>query len=116
MVVRRVASEWSLPPVSGIARVPVVDAETASAKAAIEKALAELEETWGVKVLGVRLTAAGHMLDFRYRICEPDKATALFDRLTKPYLVDEASGTKLAVPNPPKVGPLRARSKPEANR
>jgi len=51
-----------------------------------------LEKTWGVKILGVRLSAAGHLLDFRYRVTDPEKAVPLFHRKTKPYLVDEASG------------------------
>jgi hypothetical protein len=66
-----------------------------------------MEEKWGVKIEGIRLTAAGHMLDFRYRIIDPDRALPLVDRTIKPYLIDLASNATLTVPTPAKVGPLR---------
>jgi len=79
----------------------------------------ELEEKWGVRVLGIRQSAGGYMLDFRYRIVDPEKAQPLMDRQFKPYLIHQESGAKFMVPSPPKVGPLRqtVRSgKPEAHR
>ena len=57
-----------------------------------------LEETWGIQVEGIRLSAAGYMLDFRYRVLDPEKAAALFDRKTKPYLIDQESGAKFMIP------------------
>jgi len=75
-----------------------------------------IEEKWGVKIIGIRLTANGYMLDFRYRVIDPEKALPLFDRKAKPYLIDQVSGAKFLVPNPPKVGALRSTRKPEANR
>jgi len=51
--------------------------------------------------------AAGYMLDFRYRLVAPNKAAPLFDERVKPYLEHPASGAKLIVPTPPKVGLLR---------
>lgn len=77
---------------------------------------ASLEEKWGVKVLGIRLTAEGYMLDFRYRVLDPEKTTPLFDRNIKPYLVDEATGAMFVVPEPPKVGALRNTRKPQPDR
>jgi hypothetical protein len=75
------------------------------------------EKTLGVKVVGLRLTSAGYMLDFRYRVTEPEKSPPLFDRSVVPYLIHEESGRKFAVPAPAKVGPLRATTrKPEAGR
>lgn len=59
------------------------------------------------------------MLDFRYRVVDPDKAVPILDFKVKPYLVDHKSGAKFAVPNPPKVGSLRQTTrsgKPVANR
>ena len=47
------------------------------------------------------------MLDFRFRVLDPEKAATLLRRQDKPYLIDEASGNKLAVPRMPKVGALR---------
>jgi hypothetical protein len=57
---------------------------------------------WGVKVEGIRLSAADYMLDFRYRVIDPEKAKPLLSRQVKPYLVDQESGAKLIVPAPPK--------------
>ncbi len=74
--------------------------------------LKALESQWGVKIVGIRRTAAGYMLDFRYRVTDPDKAAPLFVRKTKPYLIDQRTGARLVVPNPPKVGPLRTSDKP----
>ncbi|MHC4616861.1 MAG: hypothetical protein ACYTEQ_03815 [Planctomycetota bacterium] len=68
------------------------------------------QEKWGVQIVGIRLSAADYMLDFRYRVVDPNKAAPLLSRKVKPYLVDEASGAKLIVPAPPKVGSLRQKS------
>jgi hypothetical protein len=68
------------------------------------------EERWGVRIEGIRLTASGHMLDFRYRILDPEKASPLVNRTIKPYLIDQASGAKFMVPTPPKVGSFRQTS------
>ena len=72
---------------------------------------------WGMEVLGLTTSAAGYMLDFRYRVTDPDKALSFMDRQEKPYLIDQATGVRLFVPSPPKVGPLRQTSrKPVAGR
>lgn len=77
---------------------------------------AQLEEKWGIKVLGLRQSANGYMLDFRYRVLDADKAAPLFDRKVKPQLIDQATGATFAVPEPPKVGALRNTRKPVANK
>lgn len=73
-------------------------------------------EQWGVEITSLRLTARDHMLDFRYRVLEADKAAALFERQTKPFLLHQASGKVLAVPNTAKVGPLRNSDPPQEGR
>lgn len=75
-----------------------------------------IEDTWGIQIVGIRQTAAGHMLDFRYRVLDAEKAEALFVRQTKPHLIDQASGKVLAVPRMAKVGPLRTSDKPQEGR
>lgn len=78
-----------------------------------------LEEKWGIKIEGIRTSAGGYMLDFRYRILDAEKALYLLDRKNKAYLYDQASGAKFAVPAPPKVGSLRQKvkvGKPKENR
>ena len=69
----------------------------------------EIEQKWGVKILGIRQTANAFLLDFRFHVTDPEKANSLIGRGAKPYIIDEASGTKLSVPNMPKVGSLRAK-------
>jgi hypothetical protein len=64
-------------------------------------------EEAGVEVVGVRRTAGGHMLDFRYRVTDPEKAKEVLKRRTAVYLVHEPSGARLGVPDMPLVGSLR---------
>jgi len=74
------------------------------------------EQKWGISIEGIRLSAAGTMLDFRFRVLDSEKAAALFDRKVKPYLLHLESNYVLSVPNPPKVGPLRNSTKPKEGR
>ena len=82
----------------------------------IQNTRSSLEERWGIKLLSIRLSAEGYMLDFRYRVLDPEKAKPLFDRQSKPYLVDEVTGAMFVVPEPPKVGALRTTRKPVPDR
>lgn len=61
----------------------------------------------GIEVESLRLSAANYMLDFRYRAVDPERASILFDRQVKPYLIHENTGAKFLIPAPAKVGPLR---------
>jgi hypothetical protein len=71
------------------------------------KVVKELKERWGVELLGMRLTSAGYMLDFRFRVLDVDKALPLFDHRIKPHIVAERSNIKLPVPMAAKVGAFR---------
>jgi hypothetical protein len=71
-----------------------------------------LKRRWGVDVMGVRLSAAGHMVEFRYRVLDAEKAEPLFERLVKPHLIHEGTGAALSVPVPAKTGPLRTSDAP----
>ena len=78
-----------------------------------------IEGRWGIQILGVRLSGGDSMLDFRFRVLDPDKALPLTNPNRKPYLIDQASGAKLMAPSPPKVGTLRRTimvHKPKADR
>ncbi len=66
-----------------------------------------LRDKWGVEVIGINLTSAGYMLDFRFRVVDADKALPLFDHRIKPYVVADKSDIKLPVPMAPKVGAFR---------
>jgi hypothetical protein len=96
----------------GMATIPAGYAEEASPAQEPSK----LTQEWGVQVVAVRLSAAGYMVDFRYRITDSDKAANLLKRGQETFLLHEASGAKLPVSNS-KLGPMRQTAvKPEANR
>jgi hypothetical protein len=76
----------------------------------------ELRDGYGIEVIRLFSTAAGAMLDFRYRVVDPEKAAPLFERGTKAYLVNVATKETLAVPTSPKTGQLRPTGVPEAGR
>jgi hypothetical protein len=97
--------------VSGCATVP-----NAPAAAAKEAPALGVEERSGVEVVSLRRTADGRMLDFRYRVVDPEKASPLLLRSTPAYLVHEASGAKLGIPET-RVGRMRQNTlKPEKGR
>lgn len=68
------------------------------------------EGALGIDILGVRRSAAGYMLDLRYKVVDPEKAAPLVDRKVHPYLLDQDSGARLFVPSSAKIGPLRQTS------
>ena len=74
----------------------------------IEKNLSELERKWGIQMLGLRTSAAGYMLDWRFRVLDPEKAYPLLRRQVARYLVVEKSGAVLRVPFTAKLGSMRA--------
>ena len=76
----------------------------------------QLKEKYGIELTALRMTAANRMIDFRYRVLDKDKAAPLFKRQTKPYLVHQASGKVLAVPNTAKIGSLRNSNMPQQGR
>lgn len=81
-----------------------------------ESSAKELAETWGIEVSSIRLTAHNHMIDYRYRVLDADKAADLFKRQIKPQLIHQETGRVLAVPDTAKVGPLRNSNTPQNNR
>ncbi|MBN2319001.1 MAG: hypothetical protein JXR49_07985 [Acidobacteria bacterium] len=87
-------------------------------KQVAEKSLSSknMEEHWGIRITGIRLTASGFMLDFRYQVLDSKKAAPLFDRKTRPYLIHQETGAQFTVPNPPKTGPLRTSNEPQQGR
>ena len=74
----------------------------------IEKNLSELEKKWGIQMMGLRTSAAGYMLDWRFRVLDPEKAFPLLRRHINRYLVVEKSGAVLRVPFTAKLGSMRA--------
>ena len=66
-----------------------------------------LASQWGIRVEGLRLSSAGSMLDFRYRVLDAKKAAPLLDGKSQPTLLDAAHGARLGVPESPVLGRIR---------
>jgi hypothetical protein len=76
-----------------------------------EPVVSEVQANYGIRVEGLRLSAAGSMLDFRYRVLDATKAAPLLNGKVQPYLLDEAHGAKLGVPDTPVLGRIRQTSR-----
>jgi hypothetical protein len=74
------------------------------------------KRNWGVDIVGVHPVSSGQMLEFRYRVLDEIKAKPLFEKTLRPYLIDEATGTRLAVPAMENVGDLRQDFSPKPDR
>lgn len=74
------------------------------------------QRNWGIEIVGVRRVSSGIMLRFDYRVVDPDLAARLSEKKSKPYLIDEATRTALAVPAMENIGELRQTGKPEVGR
>ena len=74
------------------------------------------ERDWGVDIVGVRLVTSGHMLEFRYRVLDADKAARVNKKQAHAFLIDEKSGARLTVPVMEKIGQLRQTAAPENNK
>ncbi|MEK7786593.1 MAG: hypothetical protein AAB658_14380, partial [Chloroflexota bacterium] len=55
-----------------------------------------LENTWGIRLTNVAVTANGGVIDLRYQVVDPDKAIGILDEEDFPILIDEASGQVLS--------------------
>jgi hypothetical protein len=64
----------------------------------------------------VKAVESGKIIRFSYRVLDADKAKALNDKKSEPFLIDLQAGVKLVVPSLEKVGQLRQSSTPEAGR
>ncbi len=60
----------------------------------------------GIRVEALRLSAAGTMLDLRYRVVDAERAAPLLDGRQRPALLD-GRGARLGVPETPILGSLR---------
>jgi hypothetical protein len=78
-----------------------------------EDTASDLAQQWGIEISSVRLTAADHMIDYRYKVLDSEKANDLFKRQIKPRLIHEKTGKVLSVPETAKLGPLRNSNTPQ---
>ena len=59
-----------------------------------------LEERYGIRIRMIAVTAAGGILDLRYKVIDKDKASFLLNPASAPpKLIDEASGKTFAAPS-----------------
>ncbi len=92
---------------------PAVDSTEASAVSRHHpRQNSYMKRKWGIEILYVRQTAAGYMLEFRYKVVDAEKAKSLFNRQTKPVLTHTETGAQLIVPTPAKTGALRNSNTP----
>jgi hypothetical protein len=90
---------------------PTVQGQESPAAAATPSP--DIAEQWGIEITSLRLTANDHMLDYRYRVLDAEKATDLFNRQIKPYLIHQPTGKVMSVPETAKIGPLRNSNIPQ---
>jgi hypothetical protein len=89
---------------------------SAAAAADGQPGVIEVETAFGIELVSLRPTAAGQMLDLRFKVIDPEKARPILDKGNKAFLMDAASGKVLPVPVT-KAGSMRQTTlKPEAGR
>ena len=72
---------------------------------------ARIENQWGIKIVAIRLTEAGFMVDLRYKVLDAEKAKPILRLSDRAYLIDQKTGIKVDVPSMPKAGSLRSTSR-----
>jgi hypothetical protein len=60
-----------------------------------------------IAIDAIHMTAAGKFIDLRYRVLDADMATAQLGSKVRPRLIDERTGSTMAVPTTAKLGSLR---------
>jgi hypothetical protein len=63
-------------------------------------------QEWGIEVKGLYPAVGGRVLDLRYKILDTGKAAGLPNVLSGIYLIDEATGTTIPMPNTPRTGSI----------
>ena len=71
----------------------------------------DLEEEWGVRLTRLTLIADGGLVDLRYEVTDPRKASRVLDPEQPAYLLEETSGKAVTTAQFPKLGNLRPQSK-----
>jgi hypothetical protein len=114
----RVLSKWRAWPavmlvVSGLIMYSLSTPVVAQEPASHPRKNTYMKREWGIEIMYVRQTAAGYMLEFRYKVVDAERAQALFERQVKPMLTHAETGAKLIVPTPAKTGALRNSNPPK---
>jgi hypothetical protein len=94
------AARVSASGVSGPARQP------AAAPAVQPPATGKPPQDWGIEIAGVYPSVGGRVLDVRYKVLDAAKAALLPNESGRIFLIDEANGAAIALPNSPKTGSI----------
>lgn len=65
------------------------------------------DELFGLHFESLRVNGDGLLIDFRYRVTDPEKAKHVVNRQTQPVLIEPVSKVELRVPHAQNVGTLR---------
>jgi hypothetical protein len=101
----RFAVLWTILLANGVMSALAAEPNPSEANARVEPTT--VEAVYGISIEGLRLSAAGSMLDFRYRVVDAKKAAPILDGRVQPTLADDARSARLAVPNTPVLGRMR---------
>jgi hypothetical protein len=102
--------------ISGFAALPAGTVAGAAGTPPESRLPSDSENKFGIKVLSLRPTAGGQMLDLRFQVIDPEKAKPVLDKNKKAYILDGKTGKTLPVPVT-KAGSMRQTTiKPEAGR
>jgi hypothetical protein len=102
--------------IGGFAALPAGAVAGAAETPSESRLLSDSENNFGIKILSLRPTAGGQMLDLRFQVIDPEKAKPVLDKNKKAYILDSKTGKTLPVPVT-KAGSMRqATLKPEAGR
>mgnify|MGYP006899602782 CR=1 FL=1 len=71
----------------------------------------DMEKDWGIQPVHLRISAAGYMMEFRYKVLDVEKALILSDRKYFPSLLSMKSRAKFSVPYGSTVGYLKSNRK-----
>ena len=82
-----------------------------------KRAVAINQSVWGIEAPRVKAVESGVMIQFSYRVLDPEKAKVLSDKQVEPLLISMEKGIRLTIPSLEKVGQLRqAPREPEAGK
>ena len=100
----------------GHAALPACTASGAEGTQPENSMLSDSEKKFGIKIISLRPTAGGQMLDLRFQVVDPEKAKPVLDRNKKAYILDNKTGKTLPVPVT-KAGSMRQTTrKPETGK
>lgn len=71
----------------------------------------DLEHDWGIEPVLLRITAKGYMIEFRYKVLNPEKAMILSHKKVFPSMLSMKSKARLSVPYGSTVGYLKSNRK-----